>query len=313
MAITLRNVRYFVAVCQAQSVAGASQLVSISQSAVTEAIKELEQDLGVVLFERHARGMEMTHAGQQFLEHAYRILTSVREAQESISTRPDRLSGTLDIGVTPLLTGCLLPQLLDRFRRAFPMISVQIIEEQRPSLERLLINSELDVALLTVSQIENRQALDSDVIIHSAWCVWLPINHPLCRMNVVRLADLGDQPYISTKLDELEGVARAYRAHVEPANTIETSSIEAVRSLVARGLGFAILPEIFYSPWSFEGERLERRLLKENTSSLEIGLAWRGGSKLSVPAQNFLAIAQEQCTPADQSGHNGRRRYSGTQ
>lgn len=296
MAITIRNVRYFVAVCEAQSVAGAAQLVSISQSAVTEAVKELEQDLGVMLFERHARGMGLTHAGHQFLRHAHRILSSVREAKEAISVRPDTLAGTLNIGVTPLLTGYFLPQLLERFRRVFPKVSVRVIEDQRSHLEHLLVNGELDIALLMVSQLENRQALDTSIIVHSAWCVWLPINHPLCRVNAVPLVELTDEPFILTKLDELEDITQSYwlNSKIKPVSSVRTSSIEAIRSLVARGVGLTILPDIFYRPWSLEGERIEWRPIKEPMPTLEVGLAWRGGSKLSEPTQNFLVVAQEQ-------------------
>jgi DNA-binding transcriptional LysR family regulator len=296
MAITIRSLRYFVAVCEARSVAGAAQLVSISQSAVTEAVKELEQDLGIVLFERHARGMGLTHAGHQFLRHAHGILASVREAKEALSVRPDTLTGTLNIGVTPLLTGYFLPQLLERYRRVFPKVAVRVIEDQRSYLEHLLVNGEVDIALLMVSQLQNRLALDSSVIIHSTWCVWLPVNHPLCKVNSVPLAELVAEQIIVTKLEELEDATQACwaDARLEPDVTMRTSSIEAVRSLVARGLGVTILPDIFYRPWSLEGERIEWRPIKENMPPLEVGLVWRGGSTLSEPTQNFLVVAQEQ-------------------
>jgi DNA-binding transcriptional LysR family regulator len=299
MAITIRSLRYFVAVCEARSVAGAAQLVSISQSAVTEAVKELEQDLGIVLFERHARGMGLTHAGHQFLRHAHGILASVREAKEALSVRPDTLTGTLNIGVTPLLTGYFLPQLLERYRRVFPKVAVRVIEDQRSYLEHLLVNGEVDIALLMVSQLQNRLALDSSVIIHSTWCVWLPVNHPLCKVHSVPLADLVGEQIIVTKLEELEDATQAYwaDARLEPDVAMRTSSIEAVRSLVARGLGVTILPDIFYRPWSLEGERIEWRPIKENLPPLEVGVVWRGGSTLSEPTQNFLAVAQEQARP----------------
>jgi len=296
MAITIRSVRYFVAVCEAHSVAGAAQLVNISQSAITEAVKELEQDVGVALFERHARGMGLTHAGHQFLRHAHRILASVREAKEALSVRPDTLTGLLNIGVTPLLTGYFLPQLLERYRRVFPKVAVRVVEDQRSYLEHMLVNGELDIALLMVSQLENRLALDSSVIVHSTWCAWLPLNHPLCRVNIVPLLDLADEQIILTKLDELEDATQAYwaSAQLKPEIVVRTSSIEAVRSLVARRVGITILPDIFYRPWSLEGERIEWRPIKENMPPLEIGLAWRGGLTLSEPTQNFLVVAQEQ-------------------
>ena len=65
-----------------------------------------------------------------------------------------------------------------------------------------------------------------------------------------------------------------------------------MRSLVANGVGVTILPDIFYRPWSLEGERIERRATREIIPALEIGVAWRGGLKLNEPTQNFLLIAR---------------------
>ncbi|NIY98286.1 LysR family transcriptional regulator, partial [Salipiger sp. HF18] len=84
MAFTLRQLRYFLAVAESGTVSGAAQALAISQSAVTEAIRELEADLGVQLFERHPRGLDITQKGHQFLRHATGILGSVSDARLSL-------------------------------------------------------------------------------------------------------------------------------------------------------------------------------------------------------------------------------------
>src|ERR1700754_740284 len=83
MAFTLRQLQYFISVAEEGTVSGAAQSLSISQSAVTDAIKDLETDLGVVLFERHRRGLAITHKGHQFYRHAARILADVSDARRS--------------------------------------------------------------------------------------------------------------------------------------------------------------------------------------------------------------------------------------
>lgn len=275
--------------------AGATVLLNISQSAVTEAIKTLEADLGATLFERHARGMVLTHAGHQFLRHAHQILESVREAKQALSIRPDALAGSLNIGVTPLVTGYFLPALLDRYQRVFPKVHVNVVEDERPHIEHLLVNGELDVALLIVSQIENRQALNSYAVIQSNWRVWLPVSHRLCAQESVAFADLEGERVIIAKLEELEAATRPLSSDAArpPSQIIRSASIEAVRSLVANGAGATILPDVLFRPWSLEGERIEGRPLRENIPALEIGLAWRGGLKRSETTENFLVVAQE--------------------
>lgn len=295
MTITLRNLRYFVAVAEARSIASATLLLNISPSAVTEALKALETGLGAELFERHPRGMLLTHAGHQFLRHALQILHDVREAQLALSVRPDTLSGELNIGVTPLVTGYILPRLLDRYRRMFPKVKVNIVEHQRSQIEHLLVNGELEVAMLMVSQLQDRQALESIPVAHSAWRVWLGANHRLASESLIALEVIADEPMIMMRQDELEdSTLPLWRAAgIRPRQVVRTSSIEAIRSLVGHGIGITILPDVFYRPWSLDGERIEWRPTAQLVPVLEIGVAWRGGLELNAPTSNFLHIARQ--------------------
>ncbi|WP_018152923.1 LysR family transcriptional regulator [Leeia oryzae] len=295
MAISLKNIRYFIAVAEAESITGATQSLNISQSVVTEAIKSLEGDLGATLFQRHARGMVLTHAGHQFLRHAHQIMASVRNARQALSARPDTMSGTLNVGVTSLVTGYYLPYLLDRYRRIFPQVDVRVVEDQRDYLEHLLVNGELDVAVLMVSQLENRQALESEALVTSPWRLWLPANHPLTEEKTISIKDLADERFIMLRLDELENTSHAYwrAAGIRPRTGTRTASVEAVRSLVATGAGVSVLPDLLYRPWTLEGDRLEVRAIAEELPTLALGVAWRRGSISSEATQNFLIVARE--------------------
>ncbi|QNM96520.1 LysR family transcriptional regulator [Chitinimonas koreensis] len=295
MSLSLKNIRYFIAVAEAESITGATQSLNISQSVITEAIKSLEAELGATLFQRHARGMVLTHAGHQFLRHAHQILAAVRNAQQALSARPDTMVGRLNVGVTPMMTGYFLPYLLDRYRRVFPKVEIQLIEDRRDYLEHLLVNGELDVALLVVSNIENRQALEAETLMEVPWRVWLPANHPLRELGSLALTEIADEALIMLKIDELEESTHAWwrAAGLKPRTTLRTESVEAVRSLVATGAGLAILPDLLYRPWSLDGDRLEVRNILEEMPRLAIGVAWRRGSRSSEATQNFLIVARE--------------------
>jgi DNA-binding transcriptional LysR family regulator len=295
MTISLKNIRYFIAVAEAESVTGATQTLHISQSVVTEAIKTLEADLGVTLFQRHARGMVLTHAGHQFLRHAHTILAAVKNAQQALSARPDAMAGAVNIGVTSLVCGYFLPYLLDRYRRVFPGVEVRVVEDQREYLEHLLVNGELDVAVLLVSNVENQQALECEALLESPWRAWLPASHPLLAESQIALASLADEPLIQLRTDALEQPTQHIRraTGVRPRRVIQTASVEAVRSLVATGAGLCVLPDMLYRPWSLEGDRLEMRPVVDPIPPVAVGLAWRRGSGMSEAAQNFLVIARE--------------------
>lgn len=295
MAISLKNIRYFIAVAEAESITGAAHELNLSQSVLTEAIKALESDLATSLFQRHARGMGLTHAGHQFLSHAHQILASVRNAEQALSTRPDSMTGSLNIGVTSLVTGYFLPYLLGRYRRMFPKVAIKVIEDQRDYIEHLLVNGELDVAVLIVSNLQNRQALESEVLVESPYRLWLPLNHPLNDLASISIEEMVNEPLVLLKLDELEDTTTAtWRlAGHRPNVVLRTESVEAARSLVASGEGLSILPDMLYRPWSLDGDRLEARSLQEAMPSLQVGVAWRRGLHQSETTKNFLLVARE--------------------
>ncbi|MBY3086318.1 LysR family transcriptional regulator [Rhizobium laguerreae] len=294
MAFTLRQVQYFVAVAEQGSVTRAAQNLSISQSSVTEALKELETDLGVELFERHPRGLTITHNGHQFLRHATKILASVSDARTSFSGQQSALSGTLNIGVTSLVAGYVLSDLLARYRRACPGIDVSAIEDNGGYLEHLLVGGELDVAVMVISNLRDRMALQAEILETSPYRLWLPMGHPLVSADIISVADIAREPLIMLTVDEIEEntgkllSALGARPHV----AFRTRSVEAVRSLVATGAGVALLPDLVYRPWSLEGDRIESRDVSGSLPVVQVGMVWRKGSSLPQAARDFVGIAE---------------------
>ncbi|MBX4895858.1 LysR family transcriptional regulator [Rhizobium ruizarguesonis] len=294
MAFTLRQVQYFVAVAEQGSVTRAAQNLSISQSSVTEALKELETDLGVELFERHPRGLTITHNGHQFLRHATKILASVSDARTSFSGQQSALSGTLNIGVTSLVAGYVLSDLLARYRRACPGIEVSAIEDNGGYLEHLLVGGELDVAVMVISNLRDRMALQAEILETSPYRLWLPMGHPLVSADIISVADIAREPLIMLTVDEIEEntgkllSALGARPHV----AFRTRSVEAVRSLVATGAGVALLPDLVYRPWSLEGDRIESRDVSGSLPVVQVGMVWRKGSSLPQAARDFVGIAE---------------------
>ncbi|WP_157020234.1 LysR family transcriptional regulator [Mesorhizobium xinjiangense] len=296
MSFTLRQLRYFVAVAEQGSVSRAAQALSISQSAVTEAVKELEGDLGVELFERHSRGLTITHKGHQFLRHATKILADVSDARRTFSSDPEVMTGRLQLGVTSLVAGYVLSDLLARYRRAWPQVDVSAIEDSGDYLEHLLVGGELDVAVMVTSNLRDRMALQAEILEVSSYRLWLPLGHRLAGADIIALDDIASEPLIMLTIDEIEEntgtilTALGTRPHI----AFRTRSVEAVRSLVATGAGIALLPDLVYRPWSLEGDRIESRDISGALPVVQVGMVWRRGSGLSQTARDFIGIAQSQ-------------------
>lgn len=294
MAFTLRQLQFFTAAAEQGSVSGAARALSISQSSVTEAIRALEDDLGVTLFERQPRGLEITQKGAAFLRHARQILADVATARTAFRDAAEQAGGRLSLGVTSLVAGYVLSDILSRFRRAFPQVELNVIEDNGDYLQHLLIGGELDVAVLLTSSVKDRMALHVETLLVSPYRLWLPLAHPLAQQTAIGLDELAGQPLIQLMVDEIEDSTRhlMQALAVKPQIAFRTRSVEAVRSLVATGAGLAILPSLVYRPWSLEGDRIEIRDVSGDLPSVQVGLAWRKGAPLSPPALNFIRSAQ---------------------
>lgn len=296
MAFTLRQLRYFVAAADSGTVSGAASALSISQSAVTEAIRDLELDLGVQLFDRHPRGLEITQKGHQFLRHAQGILSGIADARQAVVSDTEHLSGTLHVGVTSLVAGYVLSDILARFRRANPAVQVSALEDNGDYLEHLLIGGELDVAVMVTSSLRDRMALQTEILEVSPYQLWLPNGHRLADRPSVAIEDLGGEPMIMLRLDEIEEATRSLLSAfgAKPRVAIRTRSVEAVRSLVATGAGIALLPKLVYRRWSLEGDRIVSRDVSGTLPMVQVGMVWRKGAPLSPQSREFIRAAQSQ-------------------
>ncbi|MEZ5911371.1 MAG: LysR family transcriptional regulator [Paracoccaceae bacterium] len=294
MAFTLRQLQFFVAAAEVGSISGAARSLSISQSSVTEAIRALEDDMGVTLFERRARGLELTHRGSLFLRHASQILGDVSTARMAFREDVDATTGQMALGVTSLVAGYVLSDILSRFRRANPRVTMSAIEDSGEYLQHLLIGGELDVAVLLNSSIRDRAPLHVETLLVSPYRLWLPLGHPLSDAEVITLDDLAGEKLIMLTVDEIEESTKRLMGAMatRPEIAFRTRSVEAVRSLVATGAGVALLPSLVYRPWSLEGDRIGIRDVSGDLPTVQVVMVWRKGAPLSAVARNFIRSAQ---------------------
>lgn len=113
--------------------------------------------------------------------------------------------------------------------------------------------------------------------------LWLPARHPLLERDTVTLEDVAREPFIMLTVDEAAYTALRYwnETPFKPDVRLRTSSVEAVRSMVANGSGVTVLSDMVYRPWSLEGRRIETIQLKDPIPPMNVGLAWRKGAEIS--------------------------------
>ncbi len=275
MSFNFRHLKYFVATAELGQVSQAAIQLSISQSAVTAAIKELEQIVGVPLFRRSASGMTLTDAGRQFLAAAYQILSDIDEALTVRDAAP-QVSGQLTIAASYTVIGYFLPYHLERLARFLPNLEIRIFELTREMIEEGLLSNRFDMGVALTANIVNSD-LHCETLIRSKRRLWASSRHHLLKSTSVHFADIAEEPFVMLTVDEAAHTAMRYWSPTnhQPRVVLRTSSIEAVRSIVANGQGVSILSDMVYRPWSLEGRRLETVDVDEPIPPMDVGLVWR--------------------------------------
>ncbi len=242
MALNLNLLRSFWHVAGAGSVSGASQIAFISQPALSKAVRELESQLGLALFERGARGVSLTEAGTTLYEYAGAIFALERDAEDALRAQKSLDGTTLRIGASTTIATYVLPPILARFRAKFPGVRFCLWRENTRRIEERLLAFELDVALVEgpphSPKIEQTFWRDEELVL-----VCAP-THPLAGQDSVSWDELRACDWLVRERGSgtREVVESALGAHgLPPENAMEIGGAETLKQSVAAGLGIAFV------------------------------------------------------------------------
>lgn len=286
MSYNLRHLKYFIATAELGQVSRAAIELSVSQSAVTAAIRELEAVLGVRLFQRSSLGMTLTKAGRRFLASGYDVIAKVEDSL--LTGEVVALEGSLNLAASYTVMGYFLPVHLERLARKLPDIRLNLREMSRTALEDALVSGQIDIGVALTSNITNPE-ISTETLIRSPRRLWLSSRHPLLNHERVTLEEVSHEPYVMLTVDEAAHTSQRYwaRYRLTPQVIVRTSSIEAVRSMVANGQGVSILSDMVYRPWSLEGRRLETTEIEGDVPAMDVGLVWRKGTQFTPEMSAF--------------------------
>jgi molybdate transport repressor ModE-like protein len=288
--VSLRQLSYFVNVAETGQIQTAANRVNISPSAVTDAIKALEQTLQTPLVERHHKGMNLTAQGQIFYQHARSILNQLDESVASFRHQSRDQKDKLRLGATVAVMGYFLAGPLSRFNSVFPNIEIEFVEQSREQLEQSLINQDVDIGVMITSNIQHTEKLNSITLFESRRSVWCATNHPMTKLDEVSIYEIGQQPFIQLDMDEsrrnTDEICELFRIQLN--RSMETASVEAVRTMVANGRGVTVLSDLLFRPWTLDGGRLQSLSIKEMIPSMNIGVAFLKQQKPRAAVELWL-------------------------
>lgn len=288
---TLKQLSYFVAAAEHGSTLEAARALSVSQPAISMAIKHLEATFHQKLFvRRHAQGVTLTPFGRRKLAEARHLIDC---AYVMGDPEGERLSGHLEIGLFTTLAPLYAPSLLRRFRQAHPQIVVNAREATLDQLHRDLDAGRIELAMLY--DLDMAAKIERYVLGEVMPYALLPAEHPLCAKSAVSVHDLARFPFV---LIDLPGSRETFlsilRSHdATPPEIIRCTSLEMVRGLVANGAGVSILVTRPAGDLSYDGHGLVCRPLAERIVPQPIILAAAAGMPLTHLARAFVEAGKE--------------------
>lgn len=295
--VTLRQLKYFVAAAETGQFSMAATTAHVTQSAITNAVLLLEETLGVKLFERLPHGVALTAEGHSFYQHARHVLDSLQDALREPRFQTHNLKGVVSIGASYTVLGYFLTELLARFRMRYPDVELDLRDMSRPDIESAVLAGELELGIALLSNSPAPERFGRQTLMRSRRQLWVSSTHPLLEKTYPSLEDIAGYPYILLTEDEGEESTLRYwnSRGLTPNIAFRTSSMEAVRGLVAHGFGVTILSDMVYRPWSLEGKKIEARPVLDAVPHMEVGLIWHPESELSPTADAFRQFLIHAC------------------
>lgn len=294
--ITLRQLQYFVAAADAGSMTGAGAAQHVSQSAISLAISDLERAVGTPLFVRQrARGLSLTPAGRHMLADARDLLGRAEDLVNETQSLGSELRGTLAVACYDTIAPFLVPRLVTTFAEHHPDVTIEFHGGDMAALHRRVRDGVCE--LFIAYHLDIASDIETTLLRRTEPYVLLPADHALAAQDDVGLEQLIEEPLIL--LDHPQpshyflGLYEDRALH--PRIGHRTTSFELVRSLVARGLGYALLIQRPAGDLSCEGIPLACRPLRKPSRTLDIVTGTPAGARLTRRATAFVEHAVEQC------------------
>lgn len=245
MMMEFRQLKYFIEVAEREHVSEAAVHLHVAQSAISRQIANLENELGVQLFEREGRNVKLLPIGKIFLTHAKEAMKAIDYAKKQMDEYIDPERGSIKIGFPTSLASSLLPHLLAEFKTTYPNIHFQLRQGAYHFLIEAIKERELDIAFIG-PVITDDPHINGDILFHEKMYLLTPNNHRLSKRKSVYLTELKEEDFVLFPrgyIFEKLVIDACYSVGFEPHVTTQGEDLDAIKGMVAAGIGITVLPE----------------------------------------------------------------------
>ena len=284
----IKRLHYFTVLAATGSFTQAAKQLDIAQSALSISMKKLETQLELKLINRLERRMSLTADGEVLLKHAHRILDNVEQAEKELQELKGLTSGIINFGVSAMLGSYLLPDALALFKQTYPGIQINIHEAGTATLEKMLLDGQLDLALIRSDR--SHEQIRSITLLHEEIVACVPEHHPFACKQSITLDEFCQQPLVLFREGYFlrEAISRhCYKNKIDLNIQFETNLTELLKSLVKKKVGISTCLSLILN------EQDSLLTVPFNPSiPLELGLGWKSSHYLSSAAKAFVEFIQ---------------------
>lgn len=288
--MTLTDLRYIVVLARERHFGRAAEKCFVTQPTLSVAVKKLEDELGIALFERGAE-IRVTPIGEQIIAQAEQVLAETARITELAAQGRDPLAAPLRIGVIHTIAPYLLPTLVPLLRQTADRLPLMIQEGFTETLLAALKAGAIDVIIMALPHSET--GLVAQAVYDEAFRVLLPIKHPWTQQKTIEPRFLLDEPLLMLGAgncfrDQVLDLC-AHSSNTAQAQIIEGSSLETIRYMVASGIGISVMPASCADLIQKNDPLLRTRPFVEPTPTRRVGLVWRS----SFPRHKVIDILRK--------------------
>lgn len=286
----LYQLEYFMEAARQRSFTRAAAHLHLAQAALSEQIRKLETELGTPLFNRGRRETVLNEAGETLRQHAETLLERAEMAKRAVRDLVGLRGGRLTIGTIPSVSACLLPNVISAFRKRHPLVELALFEGTSETVAQWVETGRVEFGIVQLPT--SSGSFDEHPLFTEPFVALIPKSNPASSQKTVQLAKLSEESFILYKGRARDTALSACRsAGFEPRVACESSELETIRSLVAAGLGVAILPQLA-TRQTATGCAVVR--LRDNPAERQVALLTRSGHSASPSAKVFRDLLATQ-------------------
>lgn len=292
--MNMKHIQYVLTVLREGSITGASKKLYVSQPALSQTIKQIEQDLGAPIFDRTTDPISLTFAGQKYVDAAQQMLDIDRNLRAQIAELKDEIHGRIRVGISVQRGLQLLPHVIPEFARQYPFVKVELIEHGSDTLERMTAEGQCDIALVATTEKPNKL---NYVLIENEQVVLMAarstdLAHRFADGTPIEITEAQHEKFVSMRSGHSVRLVQDRlfeRHHIQPNILLETGNMEAGKNVAARSNAVMLIPQVYITSLDLQ-LRVQCHPILNSDYERHFYLCYRKGLYLTKYMEDFARI-----------------------